>query len=279
MTAPKTLDTPYAPPRIFGPRYRTATLGILLVVTLIAFEGMSIGAIMPDVSEDLDALDLYGMSFSAFLIAGLFANVAAGLWSDRRGHAVPFLLGVALFVTGMVMAGAAGSKEVFIAARAVQGLGGGAVIVAIYVMIVRVYPPEARPRVFAGLSSAWVLPALVGPGLGGFIADTAGWRWVFYGIVPLVVPALVMLLPALRGGDGDTPEPGTGPRSRPLRMTLAALATAPAAARCSTGWSGSTPPRCPAGSPPPRGWSCSPPDFPGCCPRRPCGSAGDCPPR
>ncbi|GGK74263.1 MFS transporter [Planomonospora parontospora subsp. parontospora] len=226
MTAPKTLDTPYAPPRIFGPRYRTATLGILLVVTLIAFEGMSIGAVMPDVSKDLDALDLYGMSFSAFLIAGLFANVAAGLWSDRRGHAVPFLLGVALFVTGMVMAGAAGSKEVFIAARAVQGLGGGAVIVAIYVMIVRVYPPEARPRVFAGLSSAWVLPALVGPGLGGLIADTVGWRWVFYGIVPLVVPALVMLLPALRGGDGDTPEPGTGPRSRPLRMTLAALATA-----------------------------------------------------
>ncbi|GAT65466.1 MFS transporter [Planomonospora sphaerica] len=226
MTAPKTLDTPYAPPRIFGPRYRTATLGILLVVTLIAFEGMSIGAVMPDVSKDLDALDLYGMSFSAFLIAGLFANVAAGLWSDRRGHAVPFLLGVALFVTGMVMAGAAGSKEVFIAARAVQGLGGGAVIVAIYVMIVRVYPPEARPRVFAGLSSAWVLPALVGPGLGGLIADTVGWRWVFYGIVPLVVPALVMLLPALRGGDGDAPEPGTGPRSRPLRMTLAALATA-----------------------------------------------------
>ncbi|MBG0812987.1 MFS transporter [Planomonospora sp. ID82291] len=226
MTAPKTLDAPYAPPRIFGPRYRTATLGILLVVTLIAFEGMSIGAIMPDVSEDLDALDLYGMSFSAFLIAGLFANVAAGLWSDRRGHAVPFLLGVALFVAGMVMAGAAGSKEVFIAARAVQGLGGGAVIVAIYVMIVRVYPPEARPRVFAGLSSAWVLPALVGPGLGGLIADTAGWRWVFYGIVPLVVPALVMLLPALRGGDGDVPEPGTGPRSRPVRMTVAALMTA-----------------------------------------------------
>ncbi|GAA3115962.1 MFS transporter [Planomonospora alba] len=227
MTAPKTLDAPYAPPRIFGPRYRTATLGILLVVTLIAFEGMSIGTIMPAVSADLDALDLYGMSFSAFLIAGLFANVVAGLWSDRRGHAVPFLLGVALFVAGMVMAGAAGSKELFIAARAVQGLGGGFVIVAIYVMIVRVYPPEARPKVFAGLSSAWVLPSLIGPSVGGLVADTAGWRWVFYGIVPLVVPALVMLLPALRGGgDGDAPVPGTGPRSRPLRMTLAALATA-----------------------------------------------------
>ncbi|GAA2885644.1 MFS transporter [Streptosporangium fragile] len=226
MTVPKTLDAPYQPPRIFGPEYRTATLGILLVVTLIAFEGMSVGTVMPAVSKDLDALDLYGLSFSAFLIAGLLANVVAGLWSDRRGHAVPFVLGVGLFAAGMAMAGAAGSKELFIVARAVQGLGGGAVIVAIYVMIARVYVPETRPRVFAAVSSAWVLPALVGPGLSGLIAETVGWRWVFYGIVPLVVPALVMLLPALRGGEGPLPEPAPGPRSRPLAMTLAAAATA-----------------------------------------------------
>jgi MFS family permease len=120
VTAPKTLDTPYTPPRIFGSEYRTASLGILLVVTLIAFEGMSVGAVMPAVSKDLNALDLYGISFSAFLIAGLLANVVAGLWSDRRGHALPFLLGVSLFVVGMALAGAAGSKELFILARAVQ---------------------------------------------------------------------------------------------------------------------------------------------------------------
>ena len=226
MTAPKTLDTPYTAPRIFGSEYRTASLGILLVVTLIAFEGMSVGAVMPAVSKDLNALDLYGMSFSAFLIAGLLANVVAGLWSDRRGHALPFLLGVSLFVVGMALAGAAGSKELFILARAVQGLGGGAVIVAIYVMIARVYVPAARPKVFAALSAAWVLPALIGPGVGGLIAETAGWRWVFYGIVPLVIPAMVMLLPALRTGQGPAPEPGTGPRSRPLAMTLSAMATA-----------------------------------------------------
>ncbi|GAA4218657.1 MFS family permease [Streptosporangium album] len=226
MTVPKTIDAPYTSPRIFGPAYRTATLGILLVVTLIAFEGMSVGAVMPAVSDDLDALDLYGMSISAFLIAGLFANVVAGLWSDRRGHALPFLLGVGLFVTGMAMAGAASSKELFIMGRVVQGLGGGAVIVAIYVMIVRVYVPEARPKVFAALSAAWVLPAVVGPGVGGIVAQTVGWRWVFFGIVPLVIPAMLMLLPALRTGEGPAPTPSTGPRSRPLAMTLAAAATA-----------------------------------------------------
>ncbi|GAA3117521.1 MFS transporter [Streptosporangium carneum] len=255
MTVPKTLDAPYQSPRIFGPTYRAASLGILLVVTLIAFEGMSIGAVMPAVSKDLDALDLYGMSLSVFLITGLFANVVAGLWADRRGHALPFLFGVGLFVVGMILAGVAGTKELFVVARAVQGFGGGGVVVAIYVMIARVYDPAARPKVFAVLSAAWVLPALIGPALGGLIAETVGWRWVFFGIVPLVVPAMLMLLPALRlreapapedpahggtdgaaavtaDGEADGTPGGTangtagGPRSRPVAMTLAAAATA-----------------------------------------------------
>ncbi|MFI6810971.1 MFS transporter [Nonomuraea sp. NPDC050328] len=230
MTAPKTLDTPYQPPRIFGPQYRTATLGILLVVTLIAFEGMSVGVVMPEVSVELRAVNLYGISFSAFLIASLFANVVAGLWSDRRGHRVPFLLGVLLFVLGMALAGFAGSMEIFVAARVLQGLGAGGAVVAIYVMVARVYPPDARSKVFAALSAAWVLPAMIGPGLAGIVATQASWRWVFWGIVPLVVPALVMLLPALRQTPGAAGEPSTGPRSRPLPMSLAAAATAGGAA-------------------------------------------------
>ncbi|MFE3453188.1 MFS transporter [Nonomuraea sp. NPDC059194] len=223
MTAPKTPDTPYAPPRIFGPEYRTATTGILLCVTLVAFEGMSVGVVMPVVSRELDALGLYGMSFSAFLIAGLFANVVAGLWSDRKGHALPFVAGIALFVVGMALAGAAVNKELFVLARVVQGLGGGSTVVAIYVMIARVYPPEARGKIFAGLSAAWVVPAMVGPAVAGLVAETVGWRWVFYGICPLVVPALLMLLPALRQ---SSHEPGSGAGSGALLRILTAAATA-----------------------------------------------------
>ncbi|GII91307.1 MFS transporter [Sinosporangium siamense] len=234
MTAPNPLDGPYVSPRIFSPQYRTASLGIVLVVTLIAFEGMSMGAVMPAVSAELDALDLYGWSFSAFLMSCLFSNVVAGMWSDRRGHAVPFLLGVALFIVGMLLAGVAQDKGVFILARAVQGLGAGAVMVAIYVMIARVYSPEARPKIFAALSGAWVVPALVGPSVAALIADNAGWRWVFFGIVPLVVPAMIMLLPALRPGPeqspevpaAERPERAAGLRTRPLLMTAAATAAA-----------------------------------------------------
>ncbi|WP_245641802.1 MFS transporter [Nonomuraea candida] len=226
MTAPKALDAPHRSTGIFGPEYRTATLGMLLVVTLIAFEGMSVGVVMPDISKDLDALGLYGLSFSAFLIASLFMNVVAGLWSDRRGYPVPFMSGVVLFAAGMALAGAASSSEMFLVARAVQGLGGGAAIVALYVMIARVYAVEVRPKAFAAISAAWVVPAMVGPSVAGFVGSQWGWRYVFYGIVPLVVPALVMLVPALRMGASGEVRPGTGARSKPVAMTLAATATA-----------------------------------------------------
>jgi len=215
--------------RIFGPVYRTATLGILIVITLIAFEGISIGTIMPAVSASLDAIDLYGWSFSAFLMASLFINVVAGMWADRRGHTLPFLLGVVVFVAGMVLAGTALSKGLFIVARAVQGFGAGAVVVAAYVMIARVYDTDARPKMFAALSAAWVVPSLVGPAVAGVVADTAGWRWVFFGLVPLVVPAVIMLVPALRmntGPDGDGEDAGDDDRTGAGTTTLAAASTA-----------------------------------------------------
>ncbi|MFI6604581.1 MFS transporter [Nonomuraea sp. NPDC050536] len=226
MTAPKTIDATYEPPRIFGPAYRTATVGILLVVTLIAFEGMSVSVVMPAISRELHADSVYGLSFSAFLIASLFANVVSGLWSDRRGYGLPFLLGVVLFVVGMGLAGASVSKEMFLLARTVQGLGAGFTVVALYVMIARVYPAESRPKVFAALSAAWVVPAMVGPAVAGFVAIALGWRWVFFGIIPLVVPALVMLVPALGKKPAEEATPGDGPRSRPLAMTVAATSAA-----------------------------------------------------
>ncbi|MEV6041383.1 MFS transporter [Nonomuraea sp. NPDC052116] len=225
MTGPKALDTPYESTRILSPEYRVATVGIVLTITLVAFEGMSVGVVMPAVARELNALDLYGISFSAFLIASLFANVVAGLWSDRRGYQLPFLSGVVLFVAGMALAGAAHSAGMFLVARAVQGLGAGASIVALLVMIARVYPETLRPKVFAAVSAAWVVPAMVGPAVAGFVAVQWGWRFVFYGIIPLVVPALVMLVPALRM-PSSSHEPSTGPRSRPVAMTLAATATA-----------------------------------------------------
>ena len=97
---------------------------------------------------------------------------------------------------------------VLVAGRLVQGLGGGAMTVALYVVIARVYPPVLHPKIFAAFSAAWVIPSLVGPFAAGMVAQVLSWHWVFLGVVGLVVPALLMIVPALRGLRG-TPDAGT----------------------------------------------------------------------
>jgi MFS family permease len=84
-----------------------------------------------------------------------------------------------------------------VAARAVQGIGAGAIPAVAYVAIGRAYPTELQPRMFAVLSTAWVLPGLIGPGISGAVAAAFGWRWVFLGLLPLVALAAVMTTRAL----------------------------------------------------------------------------------
>jgi MFS family permease len=214
--------------------FRGPTFGIVLVVTLLAFESMAVGTVMPVVADDLDGLALYAWGFSATLITSLLSTVLAGGWVDRSGPSRPFMIGLGTFVAGLAVAGAATSMWVFVAGRAVQGLGTGVSLVAMYVVIARVYPEELRSRVFAALSAAWVLPSLIGPAVGGVVAEHIGWRWVFLGLIPLVVPPTLLLVPALRGIEPVDAGPGPG-RSR----YVAAVAVAAGAGILLYGFDGS----------------------------------------
>ena len=87
---------------------------------------------------------------------------------------------------------------VLVAGRAVQGLGAGVVPAVAYVAISRCYPEESRPRMFAVLSTAWVVPGLIGPAVAALVAAAVGWRWVFLGLIPLVIAAGALVVLALR---------------------------------------------------------------------------------
>jgi MFS family permease len=93
--------------------------------------------------------------------------------------------------------------EVFLVGRAVQGLGMGFVGVGLYVVIGKVFPEHMRARVFTVMTSAWVLPALVGPVIAGFIADHVGWRWVFLSVPLVAIGSLLLIWDALSRLDGD----------------------------------------------------------------------------
>ena len=183
---------------VFSPGYRRMTIGIVAVVFLIAFEAMAVATAMPVAARDLDGLPLFAWAFSAFLTTSLFTMVLSGEWSDRRGPTAPLTTGVAAFTVGLLISGGAVSMPVLILGRAVQGLGLGLVIVAIYVVVGRFYPEQMRPRAFSAMSSAWVLPSIVGPAVAGFLADSLSWRLVFLLVPPLVLPALWLIVPGLR---------------------------------------------------------------------------------
>ncbi|MGO4229878.1 MFS transporter [Arthrobacter sp. YAF34] len=222
---------------IFHRSYLLVTLGACALVFLAAFESLAVTTIMPLVSRELDGADLYALAFAGPLATGVIGMVAAGGWSDRRGPVGPLLAAVGTFALGLLIAGTAGTMTVLVSGRLVQGLGGGGLTVALYVVIARVYPPVLHAKIFAAFSAAWVIPSLVGPFAAGVVAQLAGWQWVFLGVVGLVVPALLLTAPALRGLDGnparsprdpgavtDTAAGGTGRPGGLAKLALAALA-------------------------------------------------------
>ncbi|MFF2141284.1 MFS transporter [Kitasatospora sp. NPDC058190] len=190
---------------VLGGRHRALTLGIVSVVLVIAFEATAVNTAMPTAARQLHGLGLYAFAFSGYFTTTLFALVVSGQWCDRRGPLRPLFTGIAVFGAGLVVAGTAPGMWVFVAGRAIQGLGGGLVIVALYVVVGRAYPERLRPAVFAAFSSAWVLPSIVGPLVSGAVTQHLGWRWVFLAVPVLILLPLVVMGPALARSEREHP--------------------------------------------------------------------------
>jgi MFS family permease len=203
-----------------APSTRALTAGLLLAMTLHAVHGLAVIAVLPVVAEDLDGRSLYGASMAAYLLASLVGLVGAGAWVDRIGPAAPFAAGLGLFGVGLVGSAVAPSMLAFTFARAVEGAGGGMASAVLYASVNLAYPASRRPQILAWLSGAWVLPGLLAPPLAAVVAAALGWRWVFFGLLPGVVLAGALALPALRGSSPAGAEPQSA--GVPQALALAA---------------------------------------------------------
>ena len=195
---------------LFSPGRRGLTIGLVLTITLVAFESLAVATAMPIVAAELGGIELYGWVFSLFFLGDLVGIVVMGLLIDRGGLVRPFALGLGLFAIGLLIGGTAPSMPVLIGGRLLQGFGAGGIAPVAYVAIARVLPEGLRPKMFAVLSTAWVLPGVIGPALSGLIAEHISWRFVFLGLLPLIAIAAALSIPALAR---VAPAPEGAPRS------------------------------------------------------------------
>lgn len=207
-------DTAEHPPRLLDPRWRPIVIGMVAVITLAAFEGVGTTTAMPVVARELDAVGSYTWAFTAYVLASLLAMVVAGLHCDAHGPRTSVITGISAFAVGGIVAGFAWNLPSLVIGRSLQGVGSGMVIVGIYVVIARAFPIEIRPKAFSVLSAAWVIPALTGPLIAGWLADEISWRWVFWLVPFFVLPPALLLVPRLAALSGGSP---VGDRSARLR--------------------------------------------------------------
>ncbi|MEO0424478.1 MAG: MFS transporter [Pseudomonadota bacterium] len=186
------------PERLLAPAYRRTTLGIVVLTSLVAFESLAVATAMPIAATEFEAIAWYALAFASTLAASAVGIAIAGIWSDARGPSAPTWAAIAALVVGSALAGLADHFVLLLAGRVVQGLAVGAVGVTLYVLAATAYPASMHGRALSSMSTAWALPALIGPALSGLIVSTLGWRWVFLLVALASAPAALLLVPTLR---------------------------------------------------------------------------------
>lgn len=182
---------------------RAVLFGILLAVMLAGIDGTVVGVAMPATVRDLGGEDLYAWAFAAYMLATAVTMPTWGAGSDRWGRRRTFLAGIGIFVAGSVLCGLAPSMVFFVLARAVQGVGAGALFSVPMTLLGVAFPPERRARAFGIISVAWGISSVAGPLVGAAIIAYTSWRWVFMINVPVGFLAAFLVMRGIRESYGE----------------------------------------------------------------------------
>lgn len=208
---------PAAPPRTA--RTRALALGVLAsAMLMIVLDGSIVTVAMPAIQDDL-GFSAAGLSWvvNAYLIAFGGLLLLAGRLGDLLGRRRVFLAGTGVFTAASLLAGAATSPAVLIAARFLQGVGSAmAAAVGLGILVTLFTEPGERARAIAVFSFTGAAGASIGQVVGGLLTDALSWHWIFFINLPIGLAALAL---AVRVLPGD-PRADTGPRGLVARADL-----------------------------------------------------------
>lgn len=196
------------PTSVLSPPLLPASLAIYTTVALVAFEGLAVAAALPQVTADLGGVELLPWVISAYLLAAGVATVVAGPLVDALGTRRMFRWASGVFVATSVGAAVAPSMPLLIAARLLQGVGGGLILAVAIAAVSLVYPDHLVGRAFAANSTVWGVMGVAGPALAALLLTVASWRWIFAVNLPLGGLAMVAGWSVLPDAQDDA-EPAT----------------------------------------------------------------------
>jgi EmrB/QacA subfamily drug resistance transporter len=169
-------------------------IAALIAVFLGALDALIIGAAMPTIVADLGNLELYSWVFSAYMLTRTIALPLFGKLADLYSSKKLFVLAVAAFLVGSLLAGMVNSMPQLILLRALQGIGAGGNFALAYIVVSEVSSPQERGRMMGLISFVWGVSSVLGPLLGGFIVTYFPWPWVFYLNLPIGCVAVFFIL-------------------------------------------------------------------------------------
>jgi EmrB/QacA subfamily drug resistance transporter len=188
------------------PRVGLILVCVATVLLLASLGQTSVSPAFPIIAAELGGLDRLTWLVTAYLLASTISAPICGKLGDLFGRKVVIQAGICVFLTGSVVAGLGQSLEMVVLGRAIQGLGGGGLIVVSMAVVADVLPARRRGRVQGLMGGVFGVSTVVGPLIGGFLVDHLNWHWIFFFNLPLGLAVLVILQLVLR------PAP---PRARP----------------------------------------------------------------
>ncbi|WP_443043681.1 MFS transporter [Streptomyces sp. GS7] len=188
-------------------RTRTAFLGLLLTLLPAALAQTVAATALPRIAGELHGLPAMHWVVTSYLLASAVGLPVYGRLGDLLGRKPVFLFAVLVFTAGSALAAWSRSMDQLVAFRAVQGIGGGGLLIGVQAIVAEAVPPRARGRWMSLMGAAFGLASVAGPPLGGLCADHASWRWCFSLAVPFGLLAFLLVAVALR-----LPRPAARPR-------------------------------------------------------------------